>query len=242
MLARKIGELGNDKEKVAAVKGVAELGVRGMQLAASFQMPGLVSSIERVDKSINSQIRGLGSGAEQHAAITARRGLAEKISQYHQGAREQAGQERTGGQESGGPERARGAEGRGEAAGADRACQALEYARSAAGVAGQINKLTNDQDRVAAVKEAVSLARFGWDLAQKDKGTAGEREQARGIIDKTERALRFVINGIEDPHAKRGAIQSRQTLYQAGLKEYREAKRATERTRRQAERDDGWER
>ena len=225
LLAGKVGELGNDKEKVAAVKGAAELAGRGMQLAASFQMPGLVASIERVDKSINSQIGELGSGAEQHAAITARRGLAEKISQYHQGAREQAGQERTGGQESGRPERARGAEGQGEAAGASAAAQALEYARSAAGVAGQINKLTNDQDRVAAVKEAVSLARFGWDMAQKDKGTAGEREQTWGIIDKTERTLRFIINRIEDPQAKRAAIQARQTLYNNGLKEYREAKR-----------------
>ena len=242
-LARKIGELGNDKEKVAAVKGAAELAGAGLQLAASFQMPGLVSSIERVDKVINSQIRGLGSGAEQHAAITARRGLAEKISEYHQGAREQAGQERREGQESAGPERGRGAEGRRESAGAGRVCQAVEYARSAAGVTGQINKLTNDPDRVGAVKEAVHLARFGWELAQKDKGTAEEREQARAIIDKTERALRFVINRIEDPQAQRAAIQARQTLYKAGLKEYREEGRAAERKRRpDAGRDEGWER
>ena len=153
------------------------------------------------------------------------------------------GQERTGGQESGGQERARGAEGRGESAGAGRPCQALEYARSAAGVAGQINKLTNDQDRVAAVKEAVGLARFGWDMAQKDKGTAEEQEQARGIIDRAERALRFAINRIEDPQAKREAIQARQTLYNAGVKEYREAKREAERQRRQETgREEGAER
>ena len=220
LLARKIGELGNDKEKVAAVKGAAELAGAGLQLVSSFQMPGLVSSIERVDKSINSQIRGLGSGAEQHAAITARRGLAEKISQYHQGAREQAGQESA---TAGG---ARGAEERSESAQARDACQALEYARSAGGAAGKINKLTTDPAKVAAVQEAVSLARFGWDLAEKDKGTAADRAQARAIIDKTERALRFVINGIEDPQAKRAAIQARQTLYNNGLKEYRAAKRA----------------
>ena len=226
LLARKIGELGNNQEKVAAVKGAAELAGAGLERGSSFQMPGLVSGAERVDKVINSQIRGLGGGAEQHAAITARRGLAEKISEYHQGVREQAGQERTEGQESAGPGRGRGAEGRRESAGAGRVCQAVEYARSAAGVTGQINKLTNDPDRVGAVKEAVHLARFGWELAQKDKGTAEEREQARAIIDKTERALRFVINRIEDPQAQRAAIQARQTLYKAGLKEYREEKRA----------------
>ena len=252
LLARKIGELENDQEKVAAVKGAAALAGVGLQRAglnsvntdvARGGVAHLVSEVERVDKAINSQIRGLGSGAEQHAAITARRGLAEQISQYHQGAREQAGQEWTEGQESAGPGRARGAEGRRESAGAGRVCQALEYARSGAGVAGQINKLTNDPDRVGAVKEAVQLARFGWELSQKDQGRDGEREQARAIIDKTERALRFVINRIKDPQAKRAAIQARQTLYNNGLKEYREAKRATERKRRQdAARDEGWER
>ena len=242
LLTRKIGVLGNDQEKVAAVQGAAEWAGRGLQCAASLQMPGLVSSIEQVDTSINSQIRGLGSGAAQHAALTARRGLAEKISQYHQGAREQAGQEPREGQESAGP-------GRGGEAKAQRgsapwdACQALEYARSAGRVAGQISTLTHDSDRVAAVKEAVQLARFGWDIAAKDRGPAAEREQARAIIDKTERALRFVINGIEDPQAQRAAIQARQTLYQAGVKEYREAQRKTEQQRRQkAERDGGWER
>ena len=243
LLARKIGELGTDKEKVEAVKGAAELAGRGLELVSSFQLPGLVSSIERVDKSISSQIGELGSGAEQDAAITARRGLAEKISQYHQGAREQAGRERAGGQESGRPERARGAEGRGESAGASAAAQALEYARSAAGVAGQINKLTNDQDRVAAVKEVVGLARSGWDLAEKAGGLPEEQEQARGIINRAERALRFAINRIEDPQGKREAIQARQTLYNAGVKEYREALRETERQRRQeAEREEGPER
>ena len=219
VLANKIGELENNKEKVAGVKGAAALAGVGLQLASSLRSSPnndekeaaragadfLVSYVERVDTSINSQIRGLGEGGAQREAITARRGLAEKISQYHQGAREQAGQERTDGQESAGPERAREAEGRRESAGAGRACQALEYARSAAGVAGQISKLTNDPDRVTAVKEAVQLARFGWDLAQKDKGRAADREQARAIIDRAERALRFAINRVEDPQAKRGS-------------------------------------
>ena len=109
------------------------------------------------------------------------------------------------------------------------AAQALEYARAAAGVAGQIIKLTNDQDRVAAVKGAVSLARFGWDLAEKDTGAGAEREEARGIIDRAERALRFAINRIDDPQAKREAIEARQTLYTAGVQAYREAQREAKR-------------
>ena len=114
------------------------------------------------------------------------------------------------------------------------AAQALEYARAAAGVAGQIINLTDDRERVAAVKGAVSLARFGWDLAEKDEGgprlaAAEDREEARQVIDTTERALRFAINRIEDPQAKREAIEARQTLYTDGVQEYREAKREAKR-------------
>ena len=241
LLARKAGELGNDKGKVAALKGAAEwagAGLEAVRSAPNFsnreadqgRVRFLVTSIERVDASINSQIRGLGEGGAQREAITARGGLAEKISQYHQGARERAGQE------SAPAGRARGAEERSESAQARDACQALEYARSAGRAAGKINKLTTDPAKVAAVLEAVSLARFGWDLAEKDKGTAADRAQARTIIDKTERALRFIINGIEDPQAKRAAIQARQTLYNNGLKEYRAAKRAAGQESGRAER------
>ena len=114
------------------------------------------------------------------------------------------------------------------------AAQALAYARAAAGVAGQISKLTDDRHRVAAVKGAVSLARFGWDLAEKDPGgprlaAAEDREEARRVIDTAERALRFAINRIDDPQAKREAIEARQTLYTAGVQEYREAKREAKR-------------
>ena len=139
------------------------------------------------------------------------------------------------------PERRWAREGEGQRADAAAvAVQALEYARSAAGVAGSIHRLTHDQDRVAAVKGAVSLARFGWELAERDKAPTAEREEAREIIDKAERALRFAINRIGDPQAKREAIQARQTLYRDGVKEYRDARRAAERQRRQeAEREDG---
>jgi len=125
--------------------------------------------------------------------------------------------------------------------------QALEYARAAGGVAVQIATLTNDPDRVAAIKGAVSLARFGWELTERAHAATAEQGQARGqareIIDKTERAIREEIQLIENPQAQREAIQARAALYQAGVKEYREARREAERQRRQeAERDEGLER
>ena len=65
----------------------------------------------------------------------------------------------------------------------------------------------------------------------------------REIIDETERELRFAINQIEDPAAKREAIQARQTLYHDGVKEYREQRREEEHEReRGRDRDEGWER
>ena len=91
--------------------------------------------------------------------------------------------------------------------------QALEYAGAAAEVAGQLIELTNDRHRVAAVKDAVQLARFGWDLAEKnprrpDLAAWDDREAARELIDWTERALRSAINRIEDPQSKREAIEA----------------------------------
>ena len=62
----------------------------------------------------------------------------------------------------------------------------------------------------------------------------------RRVIDTAKRALRFAINRIEDPQAKREAIQARQTLYRDGVKEYRAQRREAERRWRQgAERGDG---
>ena len=49
------------------------------------------------------------------------------------------------------------------------------------------------------------------------------------MIDTAERALRFAINRIDDPQAKRAAIEARQTLYTEGVQEYREAKREAKR-------------
>ena len=117
--------------------------------------------------------------------------------------------------------------------------QALEYARAAAGVAGQISELETDRERVAAVKAAVSLARFGWDLAQEGRETAEASEQAREIIDTAERAVRDSISRIADKAAKREAIQARQSLYQAGVKEYRAEKQEQERQQEAAREQDG---
>ena len=247
-LAGKIRGMENTKEKVETIEGAVTLAKFGWQM--TYQSHDKTEDIEParaiiagVDKSINSQIHGLSAGVAQKEAIQAHRGLSDKLFDYRRAQREQAAQEKAAGPES---ERQKGAgliEGRSEPTPAAAACQALEYARSAAGVAGQIIKLTDDQDRVAAVKGAVQLARFGWDLAEKDKGRAEDREKARGVIDTAERALRFAINRIEDPQAKREAIQSRQTLYNDGVKEYRAERRETERQRRQeAERAEGAER
>ena len=51
---------------------------------------------------------------------------------------------------------------------------------------------------------------------------ADSDEEVREVINRTERALRFGINRIEDP-------QARQTLYNAGVKEYRAERRTAER-------------
>ena len=244
-LAAKIPRLENDKQKVVAVKGA-------MQLAAfSWDMPRRETDkaadieeargiVNRAARAVHEHIQGIESGAAKKEAIQAERRLTRQLKEYRQGQEKPAAQERTGGQESEGPGWPRGAEERRESAGAGGACQALEYARAAGRVAGQLSKLTTDQDRVAAVKGAAQLARFGWNLAAKDKGTVAEREEAREVIDRTERALRFGINRIEDPQAKRAAIQARQTLYNDGVKEYRAERWGAERQRRQeAEREEG---
>ena len=221
-------------EKVQSMKAAIELARLGLTLAARAEREENFNAAEgaavlavatQVDKDITAQISELAADpAAWREALSARRPLAGQLT-----ARRPT------------PERRWAREGAGQRADAPAvALQALEYARFAGGVAGQIHTLTHDQDRVAAVKGAVSLARFGWELAERDKAPTPEREQAREIIDKAERALRDAINRIEDPQAKRAAIQARQTLYRDGVKEYREQRRAAERQRRQeAEREEG---
>ena len=221
-------------EKVQSMKAAVELARLGLTLTAQAEREEHFNAAEgaavlavatQVDKDINAQISELAEDpAARREALSARRPLADQLAALRPT-----------------PERRWAREGEGQREDASAvAVQALEYARSAAGVAGSIHTLPHDQDRVAAVKGAVSLARFGWELAERDKAPTPEREEAREIIDKAERALRFAINRIKDPQAKREAIQARQTLYRDGVKEYREQRREAERQRGQgAERENG---
>ena len=227
--------LENTRERVEGMKAAVALASFGWQLTSSLRSSPNVNEkeaeaaraiIARVDTSINAHIRGLGAGAAQHEAITARRGLADQLGEYRQGQGKQAGLEKAAGLESEGAELG---EREQPAPRPTAAAQALAYARSAAGVAGQIHTLETDEDRVAAVKGAVSLARFGWELAEKAGGLEAEQEETRGIIDRAERGLRFGIARIADPQAKREAIQARERLYLDGVQEYREAKREAKR-------------
>jgi len=206
----------NNTEKVVRLKAAIQLARFGLHFAAASRGRGdenaaeaaaVVDVVGATDSAINAEIRGLGDDpAAKGAALEARRGLGEQLAAWRPE-----------------PERrwARAAQKPGPWAG----CQALEYARAAGEVALQLDTLANDQDRVAAVKGAVELARFGWALADKAQGTGAEQEEARAVIDKAERALRFAINDIEDPQGKREAIQARQRLYKDGVREYREARR-----------------
>ena len=221
-------------EKVQTMKAAVELARLGLTLTGraereehfnAAESAAVLAVATQVDKAINAHISELAEDpAARRAALSVRRALAEQL----------AARRPT-------PERRWAREGEGQRADAPAvAVQALEYARSAAGVAGSIHTLTHDHDRAAAVQGAVSLARFGWELAERATAPPSAREEAREIIDKAERALRFAINRIEDPQAKREAIQARQTLYRDGVKEYREQRREAERQRRQeTEREDG---
>ena len=105
--AGKIGQGENNREKVETIKAAVELASFGWQLTSSLRSSPNFNEkeaaearalIDRVDTSINSQIRGLAEGAAQHEAITARRGLSDKLWEYRHGQEKPAAQERTGGQ------------------------------------------------------------------------------------------------------------------------------------------------
>ena len=240
LVAEKIGGLEHNREKVAAIEGASALAKFGWQM--TYQSHDKTEDIERargiiagVDTSINSQINGLSDGAAQQAAITAHRGLSDKLSDYRREQRQQAAEERAAGPENEQQQAGVGVEDRRESAPPGRACQALEYAQAAAAVAGRIDELGGDEKKLAGVKGAVQLARFGWELAGAGGDKAEEREQAKGVIERAERALRDGINQIQDPQAKREAIQARQTLSNDGVKEYRAEKREEQRAERAAE-------
>ena len=230
-VAGKIRGMEHTNEKVETIQAAVTLAKFGWQM--TYQSHDKTEDIEEargiiagVDTSINSQIHGLAEGWAQKEAIQARRGLSNQLLDYRREQGKQAGLEKAAGLESEGAELG---EREQPPTRPTAAAQALAYARSAAGVAGQIHTLETDEDRVAAVKGAVSLARFGWELAEKAGGLEAEQEETRGIIDRTERGLRFGIARIADPQAKREAIQARQGLYLDGVQEYREAKREAKR-------------
>lgn len=234
-VAATIPELETVPAKVRAMKAAVGLALDGLAVsragAANEADAGAAEHVAGVlDKALAAHIRELPADADpaqKREAWSARSGLANRLAAHRpeperKWAREEA-VPRPSAQEVG--------------------VQALEYARAAGGVAVQIATLTNDPDRVAAIKGAVSLARFGWELTERANAATAEQEQAREIIDKTERAIREEIQLIEDPQAQREAIQARAALYHAGVKEYREERREAERQRRQeAERDEGLER
>ena len=221
-------------EKVQTMKAGVELTRLGLTLSARAERGEHFNATEgaavlavatQVDKALNAQISALSEApAARREALSTRRPLADHLAALR------PTPERRWAREAEAP----------PPAGQAPAVQALEYAREAERVAGQLDTLTHDQDRVAAVKGAVSLARFGWELAERDQAPTPEQAQTRATIDTTERALRDAINQIEDPQAQREAIQARATLYHAGVKEYRQQRREAERQRRQeAEREQG---
>ncbi len=231
------GETETTTEKVARVKAAVQLARFGLHQAAAARGRGDENAAEAwaawevvggVDKAVSAEIRGLGDDpAGKRAALSARRPLADQLAEERPPAERRW---------------ARGEEAE-RAAGRGAAVQGLEYARAAGKVAVGLHTLPTDHDRVAGVKAAVSLARFGWELAARDKAPTPEGALAREIIDTTERTVRDEIQHIKDPQAKREAIQARAVLYHAGVKEYRAERQAEEQQRRrEREREEGWER
>ena len=135
-----------------------------------------------------------------------------------------------------------------EGAARERPCQALEYARAAATLTAQIPTLATDSRKVAAVRGAVMLAEFGWELSSRTQDTAEARAEARAVMNRAARAIHDHIRGIEGGVEKQAAIQAERHLtgqLQAYRQEQRE-KAAHERQAREAaqerEADQGFER
>ena len=125
-------------------------------------------------------------------------------------------------------------------------CQALEYARAAAGLAVHIRTLATDPQKVAAVRGAVQLADFGWELARESPDTAEDVAEAKAVINRVARGIHEQIQSIESGAAKKAAIEAERSLT-GQLKAYRQEQReqaAKERQEREAaqEREAGPER
>ena len=106
----------------------------------------------------------------------------------------------------------------------ERPCQALEYARAAAGLAVQIPKLETDSRKRAAVQGAVQLAEFGWELSSQEQGQEEDRAEARAVINRVAHAIHSLIQGIEAGAEKQAAIQAERRLT-GQLQEYRQEQR-----------------
>ena len=92
-LASQISQREQPQEKVAAVKGAVQLATAGWKLTEqgigkAEDLAAARIVIDRVDKSINAQIRGLEKGRSQKAAITARRSLAGCLVEYRKAERD----------------------------------------------------------------------------------------------------------------------------------------------------------
>ena len=193
-LAAQIPQLEKTTDKIAAVKGAVQLASFGLQLTNhAVDKPQDIAETRAVmvsvDKAINSQIRGLEEGAAQKEAITARRGLAQQLSEYRKAEEEQEAQRIAAAVEEAKGLRAtrgRSREERGletpEAAAAlaeerrsprnpnAAASPALEYAQASGQLAAQVGELENDEKKVAAIKGAVELGGQAWELAERGAG------------------------------------------------------------------------
>ena len=249
-LAAQIPQMEKPTDKIAALKGAAQLAAFGLQLTnhAADKPKDIAATravMVSVDKAINSQIRGLKEGGPQKEAITARRGLAEKLSEYQKAEEAQFGQrvavaaegvkrqrterrrthERAGletpeaqvalGQER---ERERERDHKPNAA----ASPALEYARASGRLASQIGELEGDDKKVAAVKAAVELGGKAWAAAEGLDSEAAKH--SREIIAQVEGVIHNEIHSIKGGPAKQQAIRADRQL--AGrLVEYRAEQR-----------------
>ena len=261
-LAAQIPQLEKTTDKIAAVKGAVQLASFGLQLTNhAIDKPQDLAETRgvmvSVDKAINSQIRGLEEGAAQKEAITARRGLAQQLSEYRKAEEEQAAQRIAAAVEGAKGQRA--ARGRshpeqgletpeaGAALAEERrrvrapnvaTSPALEYGRASGRLAAQIGELESDEQKVAAIKGAVELAGKAWELAESGGGSRVATEQTREIVNQVERVIHDDIRAITAGPAKREAIQAdRQLAGQLG--EYRTEQREQAKKVRAAEEKKG---
>ena len=261
-LAAQIPQLEKTTDKIAAVKGAVQLASFGLQLTNhAVDKPQDIAETRAVmvsvDKAINSQIRGLEEGPAQKEAITARRGLAQQLSEYRKAEEEQEAQRIAAAVEGAKGLRAtrgRSREERGletpEAAAAvaeerrsprnpnAAASPALEYAQASGQLAAQVGELENDEKKVAAIKGAVELAGQAWELAERGQASRVEAEQTRKIVNQVERVIHDEIHTITGGPDKKAAIQADRQL--AGrLVEYRAEQREQAAKARAAEQKKG---